>query len=69
HVRILHRPFRSNGADWTAVDAEGSGTSWKASVDGTGAGAMFAVEIEAGPGQAWRYPDVKKETPYKPLAP
>jgi len=68
-VRVLHRRFSSNGGDWTSTDAAGSGTVWTTSIDGTGDGAMFAVEINGVPGEAWRYPDVTKETPYRPLAP
>jgi hypothetical protein len=68
-VHVLHRPFRSNGPSWESVEASGSGTTYKAKVPGDGDGAMFAVEVNAGPGQAWRYPDVTKETPYRALAP
>jgi hypothetical protein len=68
-VRVLHRPFRSDGHDWESVDATGSGTTWTATAPGKGEGGLFAVEVNAGPGNAWRYPDVMKEMPYKPLAP
>jgi len=68
-VEILHRPFRSDGASWASVAATGHGKTWKGTVAGTGAGAMFAVDVNAGSGRAWRYPDVMHETPYKALAP
>jgi len=68
-VRLLYRPFRSDGADWAAVDATGSGASWSATVPGTGAGGMFAVEVVGGPGTGWRYPDMTVETPYRAVAP
>ncbi len=68
-VRVLHRNFRSNGGDWTSSDATGSGTVWNAEVDSTGNGSMFAVEVNGAPGHGWRYPDLMKETPYRPLAP
>jgi hypothetical protein len=69
-VRILHRRFKSDGGDWAGVVTTGSDTTWTASITGTGdGGGMFAVEVVGGPGQAWRYPDVIKETPYKVLAP
>jgi hypothetical protein len=68
-VRVLYRPFRSNGADWAPVVAEGGGASWKATVPGTKDGAMFALEVDGGPGHAYLYPDVTKEPPYRVLAP
>jgi len=68
-VRVLHRPFRSDGLAWEASDATGSGTTWTATVAGGAEGGMFAVEVDAGPGKAWRYPDVARETPYRALAP
>jgi hypothetical protein len=68
-VRVLYRHFRSNQGDWTAIDAQGSGTTYRATLGGSGEGAMFAAEVDAGPGQAWRYPDVTRETPYRSLAP
>jgi hypothetical protein len=71
-VRVLYRTFNSQGADWTAVDAAATGAgraSWSASVPGTHEGGMFAVEVDAGPAAAWRYPDVLTEQPYKAVAP
>ncbi len=68
-VNVLSRTFRSDGPDWTATPARGAGTKWQASVPGTGEGGMFAVEIAGGQGQAYRYPDVRKETPYRVVAP
>lgn len=67
-VNVLHRPFRSDGPDWAPVRATGSGVTWTAKVPGSGAGGMFAVEVVDGL-VGWRYPDVLKETPYRPLAP
>jgi hypothetical protein len=74
HVSILHRPFASDAADWVAVPATAlagapAGTAWSATVPGTGAGMMAAVEIQAGQGRSFRYPDVRKETPYRAVAP
>jgi hypothetical protein len=70
HVNVLYRTFKSNGADWATVAATGAGTAWKATVPGTsGEGGMFAVEITGGQGHAFRYPDVRKETPYRVVAP
>jgi hypothetical protein len=68
-VNVLSRTFRSDGPDWTATPATGGGTTWKATVPGTGEGGMFAVEIAGGQGRAYRYPDVRKETPYRVVAP
>ena len=68
-VKILSRRFQSDGPDWEGTLATGSGTTWTATVQGRGQGEMFAVEVNGGPGQAWRYPDVMTETPYKALAP
>ncbi len=68
-VKILHRTFNSQGGGWGSADASGNGTTYTARVPGTHEGAMFAVEVNAGPGLAWRYPDVLKEVPYRPLAP
>jgi hypothetical protein len=68
-VNVLYRTFRSDGPDWAAVSATGAGTTWKATVPGTGEGGMFAVEIAGGQGHAFRYPDVRKETPYRVVAP
>jgi hypothetical protein len=74
-VQVLHRPFDSDAADWKPVAATGQGTTWKGIVPGTAAapgsngGGMFAVEVNAGIGRAWRYPDVTKEIPYKTIAP
>ena len=67
-VRILWKPFDSE-TDWTAVDASGAGTAWRATFAGGGGGGAFAVEIVGPPGQGWRLPDVLKETPYRVLAP
>jgi hypothetical protein len=69
HVNVLFRPFASDGADWAALPATGAGKRWSAAVPGTGAGAMFAVEVVGGPGASFRYPDVRKETPYRALPP
>jgi len=68
-VKVLHRTFRSDGRDWEFEVATGHDTTWTARVHGSTDGEMFAVEVNAGPGQAWRYPDVIKETPYRALAP
>lgn len=71
-VRILFRTFNSQGADWVAFEATASktgGASWSTEIPGTHEGAMFAVEVEGGPGRAWRYPDVLTEQPYKAVAP
>jgi hypothetical protein len=69
-VSILHRPFRSDAEDWTATVATGRGTTYSASVQASGeGGGMFAAEVNAGPGHAWRYPDVLVENPYRALAP
>jgi hypothetical protein len=68
-VHILRRRWKSDAGDWAAVETTGSGATWTATMQGSGDGGMFAVEVVAGPGQAWRYPDVIKETPYKVLAP
>ena len=68
-VSVLYRPFKSSGPDWVAVPAAGAGTSWKATIPGTNDGAMFAVEVAGAQGQAFRYPDVRKETPYRVVAP
>ena len=68
-VNVLHRAFKSDGADWAALPATGSGTTWKATVPGTGDGLMVAAEIAGGQGRSFRYPDVRKETPYRVVAP
>jgi hypothetical protein len=67
-VRVLWKPFDSE-TDWKAVTATGSATTWSASVPGSGAGGVFAVEIAGSPGRGWRLPDVMQEMPYRVLAP
>jgi hypothetical protein len=67
-VNLLWKPFEST-RPWVSVPMTRSGPGYQATIPGTGAGAMFAVEIVGPPGQGWRYPDVLTETPYRTLAP
>jgi hypothetical protein len=67
-VQLLYKPL-SSLADWKTAPLLGSGMQFEAVVPGSGAGAMFAVEISTGTGGAWRYPDVLSQTPYVALPP
>ncbi len=67
-VMMRWKAFPST-AVWQSVVATGSGSRFTAMVPGTGVGAQFAVDVVAGVGNAWRYPDVLQETPYVTLAP
>ena len=66
-VTIWIKAFAST-ADWTAVPAARSGDAFTATLAGTGAGALFAAEIQAGP-VAWRTPDPRVGVPYVSIAP
>ena len=68
HVQLLYKPL-SSLADWKTAPLPGTGMKFAGSVPGSGAGAMFAVEITSGDGGAWRYPDVLLQTPYVTLPP
>ena len=68
-VDIQYRPFQSDAADWASVPAKGKGRVFTAVVSGTGAGAMFGVEIQGTASVAYRYPDPMLETPYVALPP
>jgi hypothetical protein len=68
HAQLLYKPL-SSLADWKTAPLLGSGMQFEAIVPGSGAGAMFAVEISTGTGGAWRYPDVLSQTPYVTLPP
>jgi hypothetical protein len=73
-VSVLRRPFPSDAADWSAVQATpgpggAPGTVWIATIPGTGVGTMVAVEVDGGPGQSFRYPDSRKDQPYRSIAP
>jgi hypothetical protein len=67
-VNVLWKPFASE-TDWKAVPAiRDTDGSFGATVDGGGAGALFAVEVRTSAG-AWRLPDPSAAMPYVPLAP
>jgi hypothetical protein len=73
-VSVLRRPFPSDAADWSAVQATpgpggAPGTVWVATIPGTGVGTMVAVEVDGGPGQSFLYPDSRKDQPYRSVAP
>jgi hypothetical protein len=67
-VNLLFKAFASNN-DWTSLPMTPSGNVYTATVPGTGAGAMFAVEVGGSIEHGWRYPDVLEDTPYQTLAP
>jgi hypothetical protein len=65
---VLWKPFDSE-TDWTSVDAdEESDGTFVATINGGGAGALFAVEVRTASG-AWRLPDPVTTMPYIPLPP
>jgi hypothetical protein len=68
-VRVLWKPFGSE-TDWTAAPTTPAADgSYAATIAGGGAGALFAAEVELPGRGAWRYPDVRRETPYLALPP
>jgi hypothetical protein len=67
-VYVLWKPFAS-AHDWSRAPAAAQGNGYAATVQGTGKGAMFAIEVLGALGEGWRYPDVLRETPYRTVAP
>ncbi|HLK88534.1 MAG TPA: hypothetical protein VKZ18_01495 [Polyangia bacterium] len=67
-VSVLWKPFDSE-TDWSTVAATPAPDgSFAASIDGGGAGALFAVEVRTAAG-AWRLPDPMAGMPYVSLPP
>lgn len=66
-LTLLWKPF-SGLTDWARAPLTAKGDGYEATIQGTGAGALFAVEI-TGATDAIRLPDVREETPYVALPP
>jgi hypothetical protein len=67
-VKIVWKGF-SGLDDWLAAPATGDGVAYQSVIAGTQAGAYFAIEVNCPPSSAWRYPDVRAETPFIALPP
>lgn len=70
-VSILWKNFAAlSSHQWRTLGAKNvGGGRFQATVSGSSRGALFAVEVDEGPGHAWRYPDVTSATPYVAVPP
>jgi hypothetical protein len=67
-VNLLWKPLEQKpGSDFVPVAMTGSGTTYEATVPGTGSGGIFAVEVVSGT-TGWRYPDPMVAVPYLVVA-
>jgi hypothetical protein len=67
-VTVWAKAFTST-SDWLPSPASGSGSTFTATIPGTGGGALFAAEIVESPTVAWRAPDPRTAMPYVALSP